>query len=343
LSIVVTTIDNRQSTIDNRFMPSVALKPAYALIGDDSFLQVQKLGEIIASAPKDAQRIDIDGERAELVDVLDELRSFAMFGGSKIVVVRSADDFISKFREQLEDYLDKPSDSATLILRVDSLPSNTRVYKLIQKHGVIEKCEPPKERELPAWITARAKSDHKITLSSEAASLLADRIGADLGRLDNELAKLAVSVENKKVEANDVAKSVSFQREQQMWDLTNALAAGNIKDALMRWRQLLSSDTSSEFRAVTWISIWLENVRKALAMKKSGMNENAIANALRIFPFDARPAFFKTTNSMGETRVAKAIDELTLLDRKSKSGLGEARDLVERFILSFGKSGTKPV
>jgi len=336
MSIVVIAIDNRHSTIDNRCMPA-DLKPAYALIGDDSFLQVQKLGEIVAAAPKDAQRIDIDGERAELVDVLDELRSFAMFGGSKIVVVRSADDFISNFREQLEDYLDKPSSSATLVLRANKLPSNTRVYKLIQKKGEIQKCEPPKERELPGWIGQRARSEHNITLSADAASLLADRIGADLGRLDNELAKLAISIEGKKVEADDVAKSVAFQREQEMWDLTNALAAGNVREALQRWRQLLSSDSSSEFRAVTWISMWLENVRKALAMKKEGMNENAIGNALRIFPFESRPAFFKTTAALGANRVAKAIDELTQLDRKTKTGLGEARNHVERFILSFGK------
>jgi len=312
------------------------LKPAYALIGDDSFLQVQKLGEILSSAPKDAQRIDIDGDRADLSDVLDEVRSFAMFGSSKVVVVRDADDFITKFRGQLEDYLEKPSSSATLIFRVGEMRSNTRVYKLISKTGVIEKCEPPKQFELPGWIVARAKSVHQATLSPEAAKLLADRIGADLGRLDNELAKLAIASDGKKIEVADVSKGVSFQREQEMWDMTNALASGNIKDALQRWRQLLQSDSSSEFRAVTWISMWLENVRKALAMKKSGMNSFAIASALRIWPKEMQEPFFKTANALGEKRVAQAIDDLTTIDRKTKTGLGDARDHVERFILSFG-------
>src|SRR4051812_32358552 len=125
------------------------LKPVYALIGDDSFFQLQKLAEITKQLPPDAARIDVDGERAELSDVFDELRSFAMFGGAKIVVMRNADAFITKFREQLEDYLAHPSSSATLVMRVNSLPANQRVYKLIQKVGVIEKCEPPKERDLP--------------------------------------------------------------------------------------------------------------------------------------------------------------------------------------------------
>src|SRR5262245_25495054 len=127
-------------------------KPVYALVGADSFLQLQKLGEIRAQLPKDVQTIDIDGERAQLADVLDELRSFAMFGSSKIVVVRNADDFITRFREQLEDYVSKPCDSGALVLRCDSLPKNQRIYKQIAKVGQIEECEPPPLARLPQWI-----------------------------------------------------------------------------------------------------------------------------------------------------------------------------------------------
>src|SRR5690349_17267691 len=101
---------------------SAAPKPVYALVGPDSFLQLVKLREILSLLPPDVQRTDADGERAELAEVLDECRSFAMFGGGKLVVVRNADDFITKYREQLEDYCNAPSDSATLVLRCASLP-----------------------------------------------------------------------------------------------------------------------------------------------------------------------------------------------------------------------------
>src|SRR5215216_3638960 len=91
----------------------MAAKPVYALVGSDAFLQLQKLGEVLKQLPADAQRTDVDGERAELAAVLDDLRSFAMFGGGKVVVVRSAEAFISRFREQLEEYCACPSSRAT--------------------------------------------------------------------------------------------------------------------------------------------------------------------------------------------------------------------------------------
>jgi DNA polymerase-3 subunit delta len=307
-------------------MPGSALKPVYAVVGEDSFLQLQRLAEILAAAPKDVQRVDVDGERAELAEVLDELRSFAMFGGSKLVVVRNGDELITRFREQLEDYAAAPSSGSTLVLRLNKLPKTQRIYKAIVKVGSVEPCDPPAERDLPKWIMAHAKSAHKVTLSFDAARMLAERIGADLGRLDNEIAKLALVCPGKSIDVDSVNQCVVFQREQEMWEMTNALAGGEVAEALRRWRQLVDLDPSTEFRAVTWLGMWLEDLRAAQAGRA-----NAVAWKYR----DRLPLLIKTAQSLGTTGVSRAVDLLADVDRRSKSGLGEAKENVERFILSF--------
>lgn len=316
-------------------MPSAGAKPVYALVGKDSFLQLLKLRDILALLPKDVQRTDLDGEKAELAAVLDECRSFAMFGGGKLVVVRNGDEFISRFREQLEEYCTKPADSATLILRCESLPKNQRIYKAIGKGGEVIECEPPSERMLGKWITDHAKSAHRVQIAPQAAEQLAQLIGADLGKLDTEIAKLALLADGKTIQPQHIAEVVTFQREQKMWDMTNALATGQTAEALRRWRHLLSSEPSNEFRAVTWLGIWLENVRKALAMKRQGMNPFAIAQQLKIWPRENVQPFFKTAEELGEAGVARALNLLATVDRQSKSGVGEAATNVERFILEL--------
>ena len=168
----------------------MALKPVHALVGNDLFLQLEKLSELQRAGGKEAQRIDIDGETAQIGEVLDELRSFAMFSASKFVVVRNADELIKRFREQIEEYVQKPSAGSVLVLRVSSLPSNQRICKYIVANGQVHDCEAPKN--LREWITSRAKSAHKLTIKPDAAALLLDLVGLDLGRLDNELAKLAL-------------------------------------------------------------------------------------------------------------------------------------------------------
>jgi DNA polymerase III delta subunit len=308
-------------------------KPIYALVGSDGLLQQEALAEILRAFPADVQRVDVDGETAQLADVLDELRSFAMFGSGKVVAVRNADEFISRFREQLEDYVASPSDSATLVLRVTTLPSNQRIYKAIGKTGDIVVCQPPKD--LKGWIVKRGQSHHKLTISAEAAELLADLIGDDLGRIDNELGKVALCSKSAKISAEDIGCSVAFQREREMWDLTNALAGGDPAEAVRRWRQLVQGDSSAEFRAVAWLCIWLENVRKGLAMLKRGDNAFTIGQALRIWPRDVQQKFVDTVKTLGEEGRKRAVDLLAEIDYQTKTGVGDASENVERFLLSL--------
>lgn len=309
------------------------LKPVYALVGSDTFLQLQKQAELLSQAPKDAQRIDIDGERAQLSDVLDEVRSFAMFGGHKMVVVRDAEEFISRFREGLEKYLAAPVDSGTLLLRCDVLQKNTRIYKLIDKLGGICNCEPP--TQLASWIISQAKNAHGLMLTSEVARLLAELVGDDLGRLDNELAKLALSAKSSRIGPADISGTVAFQKELEMVELTNALTAGNAAEAIRRWRQLITLDPGSEYRVFTWIALWLVGLQKGIRLKQRGAGNFEIYKEARIWKDELKEPFIRTMLAMGSDGVEKALAQLAQVEYQSKTGVGDAAENIERFILSL--------
>jgi DNA polymerase-3 subunit delta len=309
--------------------------PVYALVGGDQFLQTRKLSAIAAAMGEATQRADFDGESATAADVFDELRSFAMFSAAKLVTVRDADDFVTRAREALEDYVAAPSPGSTLVLRLSSLPKNTRLYKAIAAAGGIEECDPPRPRELPAWIIEHARREHSLTMTSAAAAMLADLIGSDLGRLDQELAKLAIGSAGKKIDAADLAGTIAFAREMEMWNLTDALTAGDKAQALRRWRQLVQSDSSAEFRAVTWLAMWLESLRRAIEMRKRREPDMAIARACRVFDPQLARSFLATAAKFGDDGVDQAVRLLADVDRRSKSGLGDAAQNIERFILTL--------
>lgn len=307
------------------------LKPVHALVGTDLFLQLDTLAGLLKQAPPDVQRTDFDGDSAQLADVLDELKSFAMFSSSKFVIVRTAEEFITRFREQLENYISHPAGNSTLVLRCSSLPKNQRVYKQIEKVGQVHDCTAPKD--VSAWVVKRGKEHHTLDIGREAASILADHVGDDLGRLDNELAKLALQTDGK-VDPKSIAKSVAFQREQEMWDMTDEVAAGHITAAVRRWRQLVQLDPSTEYRAVTWLTMWLEKVRKALVLKRQGLNEFAIAKELRIWPAEKAKPLLQNATALGDDGAGRLIELLAEVDKRSKSGLGDMADNVEHFLLS---------
>jgi len=317
-----------------------AVLPVYALVGSDQFLQTRKLTAISAAIGTATQRADFEGESATAAEVLDELRSFAMFSAAKLVVVRDADDFVTRAREALEDYVAAPSPGATLVLRLSSLPKNTRLYKAIAAANGIEECEPPRPRELPGWIADHARHQYNLTLTPPAAAMLADLIGSDLGRLDQELAKLAIGDGSSggtstKIDAADLAGTIAFQREMEMWNLTDALTAGDKSQALRRWRQLVQSDSSAEFRAVAWLAMWLENLRRAIDMRRRREPDMVIARACRVFDPQLARSFLATAAKFGDAGVDQAVRLLAQTDQRSKSGLGDAAQNVERFILTL--------
>ena len=317
-----------------------------ALVGPEPYLQREALARVAEKMGADAQRLDADGATAAAGDVFDEARSVAMFGGHRLVVVRDADDFISRNREPCESFLESLADGAgglggnVLVLRCTTLPKNTRVYKLVDKVGRIVACESPKERDLPAWVAQRGRDEYGLSVSREAANLLADLIGADLGTLDNELAKLSLQAgEAAKVTPEMISGGVAFRREQQMWALTDALTAGRPGRAMEVWRQLLATDNSAEFRAVTWLALWLEKAAGALRLSRRGEKPFAIAKQLRVWPAQNVEPLLQTAAALGETGLAAAVDRLAEADYRIKTGLGDGGRSVEDFIVFAATTG----
>lgn len=321
--------------------PPTALKPIYALVGSDPFLQLERLRDIVTSLDSagDPQRSDFDGERTDLISVLDELRSFSMFASSKLVIVRDADEFVSRHRDSLERFLTQLSEGkesipegSVLVLRLSSLPANTRVHKLITKVGEVSKCEPPRDRDLTPWIMKRARTDHGVDIELAAANQLAQLVGADLGRLNSELGKLALVCDTGPITTAHVAASVSFQREQEVLDVTSLLGRGRTREALERWRHLIQLAPNAEYRAITWLGMWLEKARSALQMKEAGVPVSQMGSKLWIRDEAELKDFLATATRLGKQGITAKLVQLADLDRRVKSGLSKADEGVERFI-----------
>lgn len=309
--------------------------PVYAIVSKEPYLQLGELHRVLGEAGADVDRVDLDGEKAELGDALDELRSFAMFGGRRLVVVRDADKFITNHREGLERYLQSPSDTGTLVLRASSLPSNQRVHKLITRVGRVIVCEPPKERDLPAWIVRHAKAEYALDVAPDAARALADLIGADLGRIDTELAKLAIMCDGNRLTTEQIASSVAFSREQEMWTLTDVLSSGDVTRALRLWRQLLQTDPAAEFRAATWLTLWLAKLSAARRLAARKMPHGSIASTLKIWPAQNLDGLLRIGDRLGDEGIRAALERLAQADLRSKTGIGEFDKNVEAFLLSL--------
>ena len=224
----------------------VPLKPVYALFGDDAFLRRQSLREVRRAAlpgeDDGASVATFAGDSAKLADVLDELRTLPFFAKRRLAIVEGADPFVTAHRKELEEYVDRPAADGILVLVVKLWPSNTRLAKLVEKVGLAVECKGPHERTLAPWLVHIAEQWSHVKLDSDAAALLLELIGPDVGLLVAEVEKLAVYVgERAKVHHDDVARIVGAGRIETVWKMIEAAATGHGPLALEHLDGLLAA------------------------------------------------------------------------------------------------------
>lgn len=217
-----------------------------SLFGDEGFLKGLALNQLRQNVLKgddgEFSLSRFDGRSVEWRSVSDELATVGLFGGGRrLIVVDDADDFVSEHRSQLEDYTARPSRTATLALVVDSWPSNTRLAKAVAAAGLAVECKAPPEAKLLKWLTTWAKQRHGARLEREAAELLLETVGPELGLIDQDLAKLAAAAGAHPIGPDLVQKLVGGWRAKTAWDMLDAAVEGRTRQALVELDRLLLS------------------------------------------------------------------------------------------------------
>jgi DNA polymerase-3 subunit delta len=156
-------------------------------------------------------------------------------------LVEEADDFVSRYRGELEDYVAKPSRTGVLALDLTTFPSNTRLYKSVAAEGLAIDCSTPTTARLSKWLVDWAKKFHETTLTAASADSLVEIIGPELGLLDQEIAKLAQAAGGEKITPEMVTKYVGGWRAKTTWEMLDAAMDGKIREAMQQLDRLLAS------------------------------------------------------------------------------------------------------
>jgi DNA polymerase-3 subunit delta len=242
------------------------VRPVCAVFGDEGFLKLEVLGAIrrqVLHGEDDefSCRSFVGEEIEDARKIFDELNTVALFGsGQRLIVVNGADPFVSANRVALEAYVAHPSANGILVLELKALAANTRLYKAVAEHGLSIDCGTPKEGEVLKWLKTRAETVHRTVLEPPAAERLLEVIGPQMGRLDQETAKLAhiagaqatlsgatpptrpsAGAASGRITIELVDQNVGGWHVRKAWDMVEAAADGNVHEALTLLDRLMTS------------------------------------------------------------------------------------------------------
>jgi len=225
------------------------LPPVVAVIGNDPTLR----SWVIFRLMRDTDVTTLDGESVRWIDLNSELSTASLFsaGERQTVVVRSGDKLVKDCRNELEQYFAKPSDASRLILEVETLPSNTRLYKAAQKEQLLVVCAAPmitmgrsSKPDVPKirkFLVDHIAPQYQTKLSDGAANALIEMLGENVGMLDSEIAKLAVHIAvGGTITEALVRDVVAGWIGKTMWEINDAAAGGNAAEALRHLDKLIT-------------------------------------------------------------------------------------------------------
>jgi len=239
------------------------------------------------------------------------------------------------FERELAEYVPQIPDSSTLIVLVDeALDAGNPLLKAAGEYGKVIQSTLPRGAAVESWINKRAKSIG-VSISAEAAALLANFIGNQLRLLANELDKLATYAgEGATITVEDVRMLSAQVQEARVFDLTDALAQRNRKQALDILHDLLA-EGEPPLKLISTITSQVRSLLLVKELSQKGMRAAQIASTIGIAPFVADKAL-RQVGKFSPAQLEGAYRQLLATDAALKRSRLAPEMALDLLVVGFG-------
>jgi len=172
------------------------IKPIYFLMGEEPYY-IDKLTEyiennILTEEEKGFNQMVLYGKDVSIEDVVSNAKRYPMMADRQVVIVKEAQE-LSRTIEKLESYAENPQPTTVLVFayKYKTLDKRKKVTKLLDKAGVVFESKKLYENQVGDWIK-RVLAGKNYGIEPKAAAMLVEFLGNDLGKISNELDKLAI-------------------------------------------------------------------------------------------------------------------------------------------------------
>ena len=311
------------------------------LVGKELFLRSQytsMLRTALQAEHGEIETFKFSGETAEPAMVLDECRSFGLMASHKLVIVDEADQFVkADTRPMLERYAQNPSEQATLVLRGGKW-NKGKLDDEIAKVGLILRCDEVEADVAVRWTQGRAGKAYGASIDPRAASALVDRLGADLGKIDSELAKLATAAgKGNAITIELIAELVGMTREDDVWAIQSYLLCGDATKTLKELHVILENSGKGMHVPVSFACCDLARKLMGIAQGiEQGISVHVLAKEMKLWG-PSRDPILHAARQIGAMRARKLFDECVQADMALKSSVGTPMRVLEVLALSFAR------
>ncbi len=338
------------------------LKPAYVLVGDESFFRKQCREAILQQlVPTDLREFSVyefDLAETPLAEILDRARTPSLMAPFQVFFVRGVKNLYGRGSheeayEAVRDYVERPNPNAVLIFVADhiSIPADARRMELTDREryeriretlgqycGIVELAR-VEEGDAVRWVTESA-AKQGVKMDSDAARELVDALGGDMMLVANELEKLVLYVGDKKrVTLGDVETMVLAAKQRSLYELTDAISSRDRVRALAILQAILSAG-EGEDAAIGHLYMLAKTFRQMLVIAEKNVRDSrmlwqALWQGFRVPPFAAEDIIRQARRYKSRRELTRALRLIAQADLALRSNPPSKRMVLEKLVLDL--------
>lgn len=285
--------------------------------------------------------ISLDGLHLSFRSFLDEIAAAPFIAEKRLIAVDGTPKFSKEETLSIPDHLH----ASCLLLICDSKPDKRlSSVKELQKIATVKEFPLLDRRRLEAWVDQHARSLGS-SIEMDARSHLIEVVGEEQEMLASEMDKLALAATGRGITKADVEMLAVPSGEQEVFGLTNLLAAGKKKEALAYAHDLLARGTTPQ--SLWAILLWmLDNLTLVSAAVAEGERNPAKIATLGV-PFPSVRTLLPLASNIDRAALGSFVAQIIEDDIALKTGGYKATveapeeliALIDRFVLRCGSLG----
>ncbi|MCF8368981.1 MAG: DNA polymerase III subunit delta [Bacteroidales bacterium] len=294
--------------------------PWYFLSGEESYY-IDMISDyiednVLSDTEKEFNQTIIYGRDTDVKSLVSVVKRFPMMANHQVVIVKEAQD-IDKI-EELLPYIENPLTSTILVLnyKYKKVDKRKAFFKTIAKKGILFESKKIYDNQVAPWIN-KYIVNKGYSITPKAAAILGEYLGADLGKVVNEISKLIINLpEGAEINELLVEQNIGISKDYNIFELQNAIGSRNIEKANRIVNYFAANPKENPL--IKTVSLLFSFFAKILIYHQlKDKSRNSVASALGVSPFFVTDYQLAARN-YNVNKVARLISYLRDYDLKSK-------------------------
>lgn len=245
----------------------------YLIQGNDLYWvdkSIKFFSELVEKENRDFNLKVIDKATDE--SIVTATATISMFGGANVVIVKDK-DYKTDQEKEIVERLSNETDTYLIFV-------NTTLTKDLKKKAEVIECDKQDVSVIKELIKTQLNIDY------EAINLLISYLNQDMSKINMEIIKLQAYSNGEKITAGIVKMLVANQIENQIFDLTNAVAQQN----KVKTEEILEGFYKKGLPFAMLLSVLINQYRRMLHCSLSNLEAEELAKILNIKEFAIKKA-----------------------------------------------------